>query len=118
MVYQFKEMPKNIIIIDDKADMSDDLMASDTAVSYERVPPPSDMLLQASELPPSKKPNILRGASRASVVQTSVAASNKSPPGGGATVTTAGPRIVAVSSALDGSQQSHPAGISNAAGPR
>ncbi|XP_024145217.1 ETS-related transcription factor Elf-2 isoform X2 [Oryzias melastigma] len=118
LVYQFKEMPKNIIIIDDKADMSDDLMASDTAVSYERVPPPSDMLLQASELPPSKKPNILRGASRASVVQTSVAASNKSPPGGGATVTTAGPRIVAVSSALDGSQQSHPAGISNAAGPR
>uniref|UniRef100_A0A3B3CQI0 E74-like factor 2b (ets domain transcription factor) n=1 Tax=Oryzias melastigma TaxID=30732 RepID=A0A3B3CQI0_ORYME len=75
LVYQFKEMPKNIIIIDDKADMSDDLMASDTAVSYERVPPPSDMLLQASELPPSKKPNILRGASRASVVQTSVAAS-------------------------------------------
>uniref|UniRef100_A0A3P9KWT1 E74-like factor 2b (ets domain transcription factor) n=1 Tax=Oryzias latipes TaxID=8090 RepID=A0A3P9KWT1_ORYLA len=120
LVYQFKEMPKNIIIIDDKADMSDDLMASDTAASYERVPPPSDMLLQASELPPSKKPNILRGANRASVVQTSVAASSKSPSGGGATITTAGPRIVAVSSAPDGSQsrQQSTAGMSNAAGPR
>uniref|UniRef100_A0A4W6DGR8 E74-like factor 2b (ets domain transcription factor) n=1 Tax=Lates calcarifer TaxID=8187 RepID=A0A4W6DGR8_LATCA len=65
LVYQFKEMPKNIVIIDDdKADMAapDDLIGSDTAASYERVPPPSsDMLLQATELSSSKKPNIPAG---------------------------------------------------------
>uniref|UniRef100_A0A3Q3KEL9 ETS domain-containing protein n=1 Tax=Monopterus albus TaxID=43700 RepID=A0A3Q3KEL9_MONAL len=86
LVYQFKEMPKNIVIIDDdKADMlaPDDMMGSDTAASYERVPPPSDMLLQVAELSSSKKPNILRGANKASMVQTPVATGSKTVAGGG-----------------------------------
>ncbi|XP_071361805.1 ETS-related transcription factor Elf-2b isoform X2 [Trachinotus anak] len=119
LVYQFKEMPKNIVIIDDdKADMSapDDLMGSDTAASYERVPPPSDMLLQATELSSPKKPNILRGGNRANVVQAPIAAGSKTVAGGGAGV----PRIVTVSTAPDESQtqQSHTALIPSASGPR
>ncbi|XP_053189862.1 ETS-related transcription factor Elf-2b isoform X1 [Scomber japonicus] len=119
LVYQFKEMPKNIVIIDDdKADMpgDDHLMGSDTA-SYERVPPPSDMLLQATELSSSKRPNILRGGNRANVVQAPVTVGNKTMAGSGTTVTGV-PRIVSVSSAPDGNQQSHTAIISNAGGPR
>uniref|UniRef100_A0A3P8TAX2 E74-like factor 2b (ets domain transcription factor) n=1 Tax=Amphiprion percula TaxID=161767 RepID=A0A3P8TAX2_AMPPE len=93
LVYQFKDMPKNIVIIDDdKADMPtpEDLIGSDAAASCERVPPPSDMLLQASDLSSTKKPNILRGV----------------------------PRIVAVPGANDGSQtqQSHTAIIPSATG--
>ena len=112
-------MPKNIVIIDDdKADMpgDDHLMGSDTA-SYERVPPPSDMLLQATELSSSKRPNILRGGNRANVVQAPVTVGNKTMAGSGTTVTGV-PRIVSVSSAPDGNQQSHTAIISNAGGPR
>uniref|UniRef100_A0A3B5A348 ETS-related transcription factor Elf-2-like n=1 Tax=Stegastes partitus TaxID=144197 RepID=A0A3B5A348_9TELE len=89
LVYQFKEMPKNIVIIDDdKAEMPapEDLIGSDAAASYERVPPPSDMLLQATELSSTKKPNILRGANRANVVQPPAAAGSKPVAGGGATV--------------------------------
>ncbi|KAM9770492.1 ETS-related transcription factor Elf-2-like isoform 2-T3 [Menidia menidia] len=108
LVYQFKEMPKNIVIIDDdKADAPPvapgDLIGSEAALSFERVPPPPDLLLHAAELPSPKKPNILRGAGRASVVQTP-------PRGGGATPAPgATPRIVAVSTAPDGgqSQQQH-----------
>ncbi|GAA6230318.1 ETS-related transcription factor Elf-2 [Lates japonicus] len=124
LVYQFKEMPKNIVIIDDdKADMAapDDLIGSDTAASYERVPPPSsDMLLQATELSSSKKPNILRGGNRANMVQAPVATGSKTAGGGSAAVASGVPRIVAVSAAPDGSQaqQSHTAIIPNATGPR
>lgn len=119
LVYQFKEMPKNIVIIDDdKAEIPapEDLLGSDTAASYERVPPPSDMLLHATELSSSKKPNILRGANKTNVVHTPVATGSK-PAAGGAL--TAG-RIVTVSAASDGSQkqQSHAAIIPNATGPR
>ncbi|XP_031610040.1 ETS-related transcription factor Elf-2b isoform X4 [Oreochromis aureus] len=119
LVYQFKEMPKNIVIIDDdKAEIPapEDLLGSDTAASYERVPPPSDMLLHATELSSSKKPNILRGANKTNIVHTPVATSSK-PAAGGAL--TAG-RIVTVSAASDGSQkqQSHAAIIPNATGPR
>uniref|UniRef100_A0A1A8ETB5 ETS domain-containing protein n=1 Tax=Nothobranchius korthausae TaxID=1143690 RepID=A0A1A8ETB5_9TELE len=124
LVYQFKDMPKNIVIIDDdKADMSspDDVMISDAAVSYERVHP-SDMSVQSSEPPlTSRRPNILRGSSRANVVQTSAVTGSKSSAGGGSVVTAAaGPRIVAVSSALDGSQpqQSHTTMMANTTGPR
>ncbi|KAL7405355.1 hypothetical protein ABVT39_027702 [Epinephelus coioides] len=122
LVYQFKEMPKNIVIIDDdKADMPspDDLIGSET-VSYERVPPPSDMLLQATELPASKKPNILRGGNRANVVHTTVATGSKPVAGGGAAMVTGVPRIVSVSGASDVSQtqQSHTAIIPTATGPR
>lgn len=118
LVYQFKEMPKNIVIIDDdKVDMSspDDLIGSDTAASYERVPPPPDMLLQATELSSSKKPNILRGANRANVVQASVTMGSKAP-----AVAAGVPRIVTVSAAPDGNQyqQCHTAIISNPTGPR
>ncbi|CAI5679115.1 unnamed protein product [Oreochromis niloticus] len=119
LVYQFKEMPKNIVIIDDdKAEIPapEDLLGSDTAASYERVPPPSDMLLHATELSSSKKPNILRGANKTNIVHTPVATSSK-PAAGGAL--TAG-RIVTVSAASDGSQkqQSHATIIPNATGPR
>ncbi|CAJ1052948.1 ETS-related transcription factor Elf-2-like isoform X4 [Xyrichtys novacula] len=109
LVYQFKDMPKNIVIIDDdKVDMptSDDLISTETAASYERVMPSPDMLS------PSKKPNILRGGNRANVVQASVATGTKTVAAGGLQ------RIVTVSAAPDGSQQSQTAIISNPPGPR
>ncbi|XP_041640677.1 ETS-related transcription factor Elf-2-like isoform X2 [Cheilinus undulatus] len=117
LVYQFKEMPKNIVIIDDdKVDMPtpDDLISSETAASYERVMPSPDMLM------PSKKPNILRGGNRANVVQTSVATGNKMVTGGSAAVAAGVQRIVTVSASPDGSQtqQSQTAIISNPSGPR
>ncbi|XP_072240319.1 ETS-related transcription factor Elf-2b isoform X2 [Leuresthes tenuis] len=122
LVYQFKEMPKNIVIIDDdKADMaaSDDLIGSDPAASYDRVPPSSDMLLQVAELSSPKKPNILRSGNRTSSVQTPAAAGSKPAAGGGPAVTAVAPRIVSVSGATDvtHTQQSH-AMMANAAGPR
>uniref|UniRef100_A0A8C5AMB2 ETS domain-containing protein n=1 Tax=Gadus morhua TaxID=8049 RepID=A0A8C5AMB2_GADMO len=73
LVYQFKEMPKDIVIIDD--DHADghaaELVAfSPAPAAYERVPPPTDMLLQVTEVSSSssKKPNILRGGGRAGAV--------------------------------------------------
>ncbi|XP_034543754.1 ETS-related transcription factor Elf-2-like isoform X8 [Notolabrus celidotus] len=111
LVYQFKEMPKNIVIIDDdKVDLptSDDLISSET-ISYERVMPSPDMLASP------KKPNILRGGNRANMVQAPIATDMKVAAGGG----TAGvQRIVTVSTAPDGSQQSQTAIISNPQGPR
>ncbi|XP_029932376.1 ETS-related transcription factor Elf-2b isoform X2 [Myripristis murdjan] len=123
LVYQFKEMPKNIVIIDDdKADVSthDDLIASETAASYERVPPPSDMLLQVTELSSPKKPNILRGGNRANTVQTPTVKGSKTVTGVGAAAAAGVPRIVTVSAAPDGSQtqHSHAAIIPSASGPR
>ncbi|XP_068444921.1 ETS-related transcription factor Elf-2b isoform X2 [Clinocottus analis] len=120
LVYQFKDMPKNIVIIDDdKADMPshDDLIGSET-VSYERVPLPSDMLLQATELSSSKKPNILRGGNKANVLHASVATGSKTVGGGGAVMMAGLPRIMSVPGVLDGSQQSHTAIIPTATGPR
>ena len=113
-------MPKNIVIIDDdQADMSaDHLIGSETASSYERVPPPPDMLLQATELSSSKRPNILRGGNRANVVQTPVAVGSKTVAGGGTAVAAGVPRIVTGSTAPDGTQHSHTAIISNTTGPR
>ncbi|XP_035767408.1 ETS-related transcription factor Elf-2-like [Neolamprologus brichardi] len=120
LVYQFKEMPKNIVIIDDdKAEIPapEDLIGSDTAASYERVPPPSDMLLHATELSSSKKPNILRGANKTNVVHTTVPTQAQqqtlvvSQPGSGAGVVTvsaasqavaAQPRII--SGVINGSE--------------
>lgn len=110
-------MPKNIVIIDDddKAEMPapDDLIGSETAVSYERVLPSPDMLLQATELSSSKKPNILRGGNRANVATTG----SKTAAGGGAA---GGQRIVTVSTTPDGSQpqHSHATIIPNTTGPR
>ncbi|XP_047434483.1 ETS-related transcription factor Elf-2b isoform X2 [Mugil cephalus] len=120
LVYQFKEMPKNIVIIDDdKVDLptSDSLMGSDTVASYERVPLTSDVLLHAAELSSSKKPNILRGA-RANVVPSPVTIASK-PTGGGA-VSPGMQRIVTVSAAADGSQtqQTQTTATANAAAPR
>lgn len=116
-------MPKNIVIIDDdKADLSapDDLIASETAASYERVLPSPDMLLQATELPSSKKPNILRGGNRANMVHAPVATGSKTMAGGGAAMAAGIQRIVTVSAAPDGNQtqQSHTAIISSTTGPR
>ncbi|XP_070771750.1 ETS-related transcription factor Elf-2b [Enoplosus armatus] len=122
LVYQFKEMPKNIVIIDDdKADMPapDDLIGSEAVASYKRVLPMPDMLLQATELSSSKKPNILRGGNRANVVQATLATGSRTLAGDGTAVAPGIPRIVTVSTAPDGSQsQSHAAIISNATGPR
>ncbi len=122
LVYQFKEMPKNIVIIDDdKADMPapEELIGSETATSYERVLPSPDMLLQSTKLS-FKKPNILRGGSRANVVHAPVASGSKTSAGSGASVAAGVSRIVNVSTAPDGSQtqHSHTAIISNATGPR
>ncbi|KAM4604149.1 ETS-related transcription factor Elf-2b isoform 2-T5 [Polymixia lowei] len=121
LVYQFKDMPKNIVIIDDdKVDIPspDELLDSESAVTFERVPPSSDMLLHVTELS-SKKPNILRGGSR-TVVHAPVAKGNKTVAGGGAAVAAGVPRIVTVSTAPDGSQtqHSHTAIIPTASGPR
>ena len=115
LVYQFKEMPKNIVIIDDDmTDLSvpDDLIGSDTAASYERVPPPSDMLLQVTELSSSKKPNILRTGNRANVVQAPVPMGSKNMAGGA--------RILSLTAVTDGSPTQHPHAtiIPNATGPR
>ncbi|XP_067354343.1 ETS-related transcription factor Elf-2b isoform X3 [Channa argus] len=124
LVYQFKEMPKNIVVIDDdKADMPcpDDIICSETPIlSYERVPMPSDVLLHSTEVSTTKKPNILRGANRVNVVQASVNPGGKTVAGGAAAVAAGVPRIVAVSAAPDGSQsqQSHTAIVSNTTGPR
>ncbi|KAG7453348.1 hypothetical protein JOB18_010941 [Solea senegalensis] len=116
LVYQFKEMPKNIVIIDDDTtdmDISGDLVTSDTAASYERVPPPTDMLLQASEVSSTKKPNILRGGNRPNIVQAPVATVSKA-------VAAGVPRIVTVTAAPDVSQaqQSRTTIIPNATGSR
>lgn len=116
LVYQFKEMPKNIVIIDDdKAELPspEDLMGSDSAVTYERVLPSPDMLLQAAKVPPSKKPNILRGGGRASAAQAPVATGSKT----GAAALAGVQRIVTVSEGNQ-SQQSHATLISSGAGPR
>ncbi|XP_072318662.1 ETS-related transcription factor Elf-2-like isoform X2 [Eucyclogobius newberryi] len=111
LVYQFKEMPKNIVIIDDnKADMTEDLIRSKSAVSYERVPPPPNLLLKSDPQTPTK-PNILRG-SRSSITVTAV---NK-PAGGSAPVTPALQTGVTADSSK--TPQSHAAIINTATGPR
>ncbi|XP_061580614.1 ETS-related transcription factor Elf-2b isoform X5 [Cololabis saira] len=118
LVYQFKEMPKNIIIIDDKTDMPDELMGSDGAASYERVLPPADMFLQASELSCSKKPNILRGGNRAGLVQAPAATGGTAVAVSRPVVTAAPPKILTLSAMPDGSQnQPSQTMIQNAAGP-
>ncbi|XP_054897251.1 ETS-related transcription factor Elf-2-like isoform X3 [Poeciliopsis prolifica] len=114
LVYQFKEMPKNIVIIDeDKAEMSspDDLMSSESQASYDRVPPPSERLLQNAELSSPRRPNILRGSNRPIVVQNPAATVS-----GPAVMAAAAPRIVTVSAAADVSQ--NVSQIPNASAPR
>ncbi|XP_065110493.1 ETS-related transcription factor Elf-2b isoform X1 [Paramisgurnus dabryanus] len=60
LVYQFKEMPKDIVVIDDeKCDPGDDISGEKT---YERVPPSSDTHMLTTDL--SKTPAILRGGGR------------------------------------------------------
>lgn len=101
LVYQFKEMPKNIVIIDeDKADMSStgEHMSSESQPSYGRVPPPSDKLLQNSNLPSPRRPNILRGSSRPVLVP------SPSTTVSGAAGVGAAPRIVTVSAAPEVNQ--------------
>ncbi|KAM8878992.1 ETS-related transcription factor Elf-2b isoform 3-T9 [Spinachia spinachia] len=120
LVYQFKDMPKNIVIIDDdKADLScpDDGIGSEV-VSHGRVSPPSDMLLHETALSPSKKPNILRGGNRANVVHGTVAAGSKTGAGGSAAMVAGISRIMSVPGAFDGSQQAHTAIIRTSTGPR
>ncbi|KAL1023860.1 hypothetical protein UPYG_G00047440 [Umbra pygmaea] len=106
LVYQFKEMPKNIVIIDDdKADSGpDDLIGSESY--HERVPPSSEAMLNVAEL--AKTPTILR-----------VAKANKAVISGGG-VAAGIPRILTVSTAPDGAQtqRSHTAIIPAASGPR
>ncbi|XP_077061221.1 ETS-related transcription factor Elf-2b isoform X2 [Siphateles boraxobius] len=103
LVYQFKEMPKDIVIIDDdKCDPGDDIIGEK---AYERVPPSSDTLL-TSEL--SKTPAILRGGGRTIVHP-------GSPKSKAALTATPLQRIVTVSTTTD---PSHATIISNANAPR
>lgn len=99
LVYQFKEMPKNIVIIDEDKAESGELGSSHT--SYERVLPSPEALLHTGERPPAKRPNILRSGSRAGALPS-------------------GPRIVTVSATPDRSRspQSQAAVISSASAPR
>lgn len=117
LVYQFKEMPKNIVVIeDDKADSrSDDLIGSEKSY-HERVLPSSETILNVAEL--ATTPTILRGVTR-TIVHPPVAKGNKAVmTGGGAAVGV--PTIVTISTAPDGTQtqHSHTAIIPTASGPR
>ncbi|XP_071025182.1 ETS-related transcription factor Elf-2-like isoform X2 [Oncorhynchus clarkii lewisi] len=117
LVYQFKEMPKNIVVIeDDKADSrSGDLIGSEKSY-HERVLPSSETILNVAEL--ATTPTILRGGTR-TVVHPPVAKGNKAVmTGGGAAVGV--PRIVTISTAPDGTQtqHSHTAIIPTSSGPR
>lgn len=102
LVYQFKEMPKNIVIIDEDKAESGELGSSHT--SYERVLPSPEALLHTSERPPAKRPNILRSGSRAGALPSVPSV----------------PRIVTVSATPDRSRspQSQAAVISSASAPR
>ncbi|XP_077426730.1 ETS-related transcription factor Elf-2b isoform X12 [Vanacampus margaritifer] len=110
LVYQFKEMPKNLVIIDDdKTDvsMADVPMRSET--SYQRILQPPDVMLKGADLSLRKssqlsyrKPNILRGANRSNVTQSPVATGNK----------------VAPTASADGTQLQQATLLTNASGPR
>ncbi|XP_051939235.1 ETS-related transcription factor Elf-2-like isoform X2 [Hippocampus zosterae] len=119
LVYQFKEMPKNLVIIDDdKTEMSvtDVPMRSETTASYQRMLQPPDVVLKGSQLSFRKspevsfrKPNILRGGSRANVAHAPAATGDKTVAASvSGTATTLG----------DGSQIQQAAILSNASGPR
>lgn len=106
LVYQFKEMPKDIVVIDDdKCDPGDDISEEKT---YERVPPSSDTLLNAEF---SKTPAILRGGGRTLLHP-------GSPKAKGALAATPFQRIVTVSTAADVLQHSHATIVSNTSAPR
>ncbi|KAM9793086.1 ETS-related transcription factor Elf-2b [Neosynchiropus ocellatus] len=117
LVYQFKAMPKNLIIIDDDS-AADDLIGTDIPASYDRVSSP-DMLLQANDHS-SRKPNILRRANSNNMAHAPVVMDSKLlSVGGGVTTVTAGvPRIVTVSTATDRTQQTQAAVVPNSATPR
>ncbi|XP_041943921.1 ETS-related transcription factor Elf-2b isoform X1 [Alosa sapidissima] len=125
LVYQFKEMPKNIVVIDD--DQSDPGGGDESAAaaaglekSYERVSLAGGEALLTSDL--SKAPGILRGTGGRTLIHTA-----SGPAKGKAAVTaatlTATPiqHIVTVSTAQDASQTqltSHATIIPTASGPR
>ncbi|KAL4640272.1 ETS-related transcription factor Elf-2-like isoform X1 [Arapaima gigas] len=107
LVYQFKEMPKNIVVIDD--DKSD----PGTEKTCERVPPSSESLLTSAEL--AKAPGTLRSSGRPPVQAT--------PPKGRETSQSAAPvpQVVTVTNAAEapqGQQQSHATVIPAASGAR
>ncbi|XP_035275629.1 ETS-related transcription factor Elf-2b isoform X1 [Anguilla anguilla] len=106
LVYQFKEMPKNIVVIDEeKAEPGAEELLS-AAKSYERVPPSSDSLL-------AKGPGILRGGGRGSAHSPAKGKASQQPPAVARVVT-----LSAVTDGVAGQQQSHTAIIPTATGPR
>ncbi|XP_053713884.1 ETS-related transcription factor Elf-2-like isoform X2 [Synchiropus splendidus] len=117
LVYQFKAMPKNLIIIDDD-NAADDLIGSDIPASYDRVSSP-DILLQANDHS-SKKPNILRRANSNNMAQVPVVMDSKLlSVGGGVTTVTAGvPRVVTVSAATERAPQTQATVVPNSTAPR
>ncbi|XP_077380286.1 ETS-related transcription factor Elf-2b isoform X2 [Festucalex cinctus] len=88
LVYQFKEMPKNLVIIDDdKTDVTVADVPVRSETSYQRILQPPDVMLKGADLSFRKssqlsfrKPNILRGANRANAAQSPVATGNKASP--------------------------------------
>ncbi|XP_061107579.1 ETS-related transcription factor Elf-2-like isoform X1 [Conger conger] len=108
LVYQFKDMPKNIVVIDEeKVDPGSGGLAGAERL-YERVPPASGKLLTTPEL--AKPPGVLRGAVR-TLAQPGLAAKGKGPH--------PATRIVTVTPVSDVSQShTHTAVIPTASGPR
>ncbi|KAL2097433.1 hypothetical protein ACEWY4_006640 [Coilia grayii] len=125
LVYQFKEMPKNIVVIDD--DQSDPGGGDETAAaaaglekSYERVSLTSGDTILTSDL--SKSPGILRGTGGRPLIHTTSSPAKGKAAAAATLTATPIQHIVTVSSAPDTSQMqltSHAATIiSNASGPR
>lgn len=122
LVYQFKEMPKNIVVIDD--DESDPGGGDESAVaaaglekSYDHISIAGGEALLTSDL--SKGPAILRSTAGHALIHTTGTAKGKASTTATTTLTaTPIQRLVAVSTTTDASQSHTATIIPNASGPR